>query len=174
MPRLFLLLTALSALFPQVICGGQKTERFISPDGSMVALVIHVGKEPGFESYESRVEFRNKDGKILCTKNYSSEDSQHGYGVAKAAWTPDSQFFVYSLRSSGGHSPWHTPIQFYNRQQAKILSLDDALENAVSNPEFKISEPDKVTVTVYFDEREITVRLSEISQKKHIENRSRK
>ena len=142
----------------------RKTDRFVSPDGNIVALIIHVGKKPGFESYESRIELRNRAGKILCGKDYSSEDSEHGYGVAKASWTPDSQFFVYSLENSGGHQPWQTPVDFYSRPQQNIQSLDDAIENAVADAEFKISGLDKVTVTVLRG-REITVRLFKISQK---------
>jgi len=63
----------------------QEMDRFVSPDGELVALVIHVGKEAGFENYESRVELRTKEGSLLCPADYSSEDSEHGYGVAKAA-----------------------------------------------------------------------------------------
>jgi hypothetical protein len=84
-------------------------DRFSSPDGKLVAVVIHVGKEAGLGNYDSRVELRTKEGS-LCSKDYSSNDSEHGYAVAKAAWTADSQFFVYSLQSSGGHSLWHTPV----------------------------------------------------------------
>ena len=144
----------------------QEMDRFVSPDGKLVALVIHVGKEMGFENYESRVELRMKEGSLLRSVDYSSNDSEHGYGVAKAAWTPDSQFFVYSLQSSGGHSPWHTPVQFYNRRQNKILSLDDAVGDSVAYPEFSIREPDEITVTLYFSKRQMTLRLSQLAQAK--------
>ena len=172
MVKLFLALTAFIALLPGENRSVQSTDRFVSPDGMLVALVIPVGKEPGLQSYESRVELRTKEGMPLCSADYSSEDSEHGYGVAKAAWTPDSQFFAYSLQSSGGHRPWHTPIDFYSRRQKKILSLDDALGNAIAYPEFSVSEPDKVTVTVYFDERQVTVRLSELRRGKAREKAS--
>jgi hypothetical protein len=137
-------------------------DRFVSPDGKLVALVIHVGKKAGLENYESRVELRTKKTSLLCFADYSSEDSEHGYGVAKAAWTPDSQFFVYSLQSSGGHSPWHTPVEFYNRRRNKILSLDNAVGDGIADPEFSIREPDEITVTLYFSQRQMTFRLSEL------------
>ena len=132
------------------------------PDGKLVALVIHVGKEAGFENYESRGELRTKEGSLLCPADYSSEGSEHGYGVAKAAWTPDAQFFVYSLQSSGGHSPWHTPVQFYNRRQNKVLSLDEVLGDSIAYPEFSIREPDEITLTRYSSQRQMTLRLSEL------------
>jgi len=135
---LFLLVTVCPVLILSPARSKQEMDRFVSPDGKLVALVIHVGKEAGFENYESRGELRTKKGSLLCPADYSSEDSEHGYGVAKAAWTPDAQFFVYSLQSSGGHSPWHTPVQFYNRRQNKILSLDDVLGDSIAYPEFSI------------------------------------
>jgi len=170
------LLIAALATFAALFPGGdqfvRKTDRFVSPDGALVAVVIPIGKKPGFEGYESRIELRTKGGTMLCSADYSSEDSDHGYGVAKAAWTPNSQFFVYSLQSSGGHQPWHTPIDFYSRRQRKISSLDSALDDAIADPEFSVSKPDKVTATVYFRERQVTVRLSELLRRNARENAS--
>jgi hypothetical protein len=163
---LFLFVTVSPLLISSPARAKQETDRFVSPDGKLVAVVIHVGKEAGFENYESRVELRTKEGSLLCPADYSSEDSEHGYGVARAAWTPDSQFFVYSLQSSGGHSPWHTPVQFYNRRQNKILSLDSALGDSIAYPEFSIRKPDEITVTLYFSQRQMTLRLSELPQAK--------
>src|SRR6267143_3303848 len=161
---LFLLVTVSPLLIPSPARAKQEMDRFVSPDGKLVALVIHVGKEVGFENYESRVELRTKEGSLLCTVDYSSKDSEHGYGGAKAAWTPDAQFFVYSLQNSGGHSPWHTPVQFYNRRQNKVLSLDNVLGDSIAYPEFSIREPDEITVTLYFGQRQMTLRLSELAQ----------
>ena len=88
--------------------------RYLSPDKSAVGIVFPVGK-PGHERYESRMELRSRSGRLLAEQDYSSVDGEHGYGVKKAVWTPDSNFFVYSLENSGGHSPWHTPVEFYRR-----------------------------------------------------------
>ncbi len=161
-PVLFLLVTVSLLFLSRPVRAKQEMDRFVSPDGKLVAVVIHVGKEAGLGNYESRVELRTKKASLLRFADYSSQDSEHGWGVAKAAWTPDSQFFVYSLQSSGGHSPWHTPVQFYNRRQNKILSLDDAVGDSIADPEFSIREPDEITVTLYFSQRQITLRLSEL------------
>src|SRR5207248_11363542 len=133
------------------LCGGAQQQadspqiqKFSSPDGKIVAFV-RSRKAPEATS-ESRVELRSQNGRVLARRNYGSEDGEHGYGVTKAAWTPDSQFFVYSLESSGGHQSWHTPVQFFWRSENKIISLDDALEDAVTNPQFLLSAPDCLTV----------------------------
>jgi hypothetical protein len=101
-------LSVISAvLFSALLCTAQKrtnsaqTEKFSSPDGTITAFVRST-KAPE-ATKESRIELRSQDGRVLASRNYASKDGEHGYGVTKAAWTADSQFFVYSLESSGGH-----------------------------------------------------------------------
>jgi len=127
----------------------QRMRQYISPDGSVRVEVSSVGKEPGLADYESRIKFRTKDGKISCTLDFSSEDSDHGYGVVKAAWTRDSQYFVFSLVSSGGHSPMHVPTQFLSLKDGTVRSLDDYFAaGVVASPNFKIIAPHTVKVEV--------------------------
>jgi len=133
--------------------------QYKSPDESAVALVFPAGKR-GHESHESRVEVRSKSGRLLAQHEYSSGDGEHGYGVAKAAWTPDSGFFVYSLENSGGQQPWHSPVEFYSRAAGRIFSLDDALHDAVANAQFSVAAPDRVTVVLWFSKTTRTVSLS--------------
>jgi hypothetical protein len=99
---------------------------------------------------------------MLVKLSYASEDGEHGYGVTKAAWTPDSRFFVYSIESSGGHQSWHTPVQFFSRSENKIVRLDDVLKDAVSNPQFVVSAPDHVTVELWFSKQAKIVSLGEL------------
>jgi hypothetical protein len=139
--------------------------RYESPDKSAVAIVFPAGKLPGYGNYESRVELRSKSGKLLAQRDYSSADGQHGYGVTKAGWTPDSNFFVYSLANSGGHQPWHSPVEFYSRTRNRIFSLDDALHDAVTNPQFTVAPPDRVTVELWFSKTTRTVSLSRLVPK---------
>jgi len=138
------------------------TTRYTSPDNSVIAIVR--SKKAPEATTDSRIELRSQSGKLLVRRNYSSEDGEHGYGVVKATWTPDSQFFVYSLESSGGHQSWHSRLEFYGRKQHKILSLDDALHDAVNNPPFVISAPDRVTVELEFGKRQMTISLSTLKQ----------
>ncbi|SRR6266496_587429 len=133
------------------------TERFRSPDGKLVAVVR--SKRVPEATDESRIELRTEGGIVSAKRDYSSEDGEHGYGVTKAEWTPDSQFFVYSLESSGGHQGWNSPVWFFSRKENKFLSLDHALNDAVADPTFSVSAPDRVTVQLYFSEQTRTVAL---------------
>ncbi len=137
-------------------------QKLSSPDGKIVAFIRYT-KAPEATS-ESRLELRSANGRVLATRNYDSEDGEHGFGISKAAWTPDSQFFVYSLESSGGHQSWHTPVQVFSRRRSKINKLDDVLKDAVSNPQFVISAPDRVTVELLFSKQTKTVSLGQLRE----------
>ena len=126
-----------------------------SPDRALRAVIIPVDREKGFEANESRVEIRKSDGKLLCSKDYSSNDGEHGYGVQEGKWTPDSQFFVYDTASSGGHQPYHAPTFFYSRKENRIRDIEELTNRAVlSNdpPPFKIVTPQSVAVVSSPDE----------------------
>jgi len=150
----------LGGAIAQKITPPRTVEKYTSPDNLLVAVVTSAQAPEA--TRESRVEIRLKSGKVLAKMNYSSEDGEHGFGVTKAVWTPDSQFFVYSLESSGGHQAWHSPVQFYGRRHSRIRSLDDPLDDAVMNPDFSISAPDKVKVELWFSKRVLTVSLSSL------------
>jgi hypothetical protein len=69
---------------------------------------------------ESRVVIRTSNGETLNSKDYSSPRGFNGYYVVNAKWSPDSRFFVYSMSSSGGHSPWQFPMAVYGGCSAKF------------------------------------------------------
>jgi hypothetical protein len=138
-------------------------EKYGAPDNALVAIITSTQAPEA--TRESRVEIRRKSGELLARRNYFSEGGEQGFGVTKAVWTPDSQFFVYSLESSGGHQAWHSPVQFYSCRHSKIQSLDDALDDAVMNPDFSISAPDKVKVELWFSKRVLTVSLSSLKSR---------
>jgi hypothetical protein len=145
--RLGLISAVLLSALPcaaQRLTNSSQTEKFPSPDGTISAFV-RSNKAPE-ATKESRIELRSQHGRILASRDYMSKDGEHGHGVTMAAWTPDSQFFVYSLESSGGHQAWHTPVQFFSRSKNKFVSLDDALKDEVTNPRFLVTAPDSVTV----------------------------
>jgi len=129
----------------------QFPHQYTAPDGGAYVMVVPVSKEAGRAEYESRIEFHSNDGKISCALDYSSEDSEHGYGVVKAAWTPDSRYFVYSLASSGGHQAWHAPTQFLNREDGKVRTLDDYFESGISDADFQVVAPHTVETEVLED-----------------------
>ena len=93
---------------PQSSCSNVKPRIYPSPDGALRALVFSVDVSLyATPDMESRVVIRTSKGDTLTSKDYSSPRGTNGYYVFDAKWSPDSQFFVYSTWSSGGHSPGH-------------------------------------------------------------------
>lgn len=150
------------------LCAGQKrpvashSEKYTSPDGAQVAIVR--SQRVSEATDESRVELRTSAGTVSAKRDYTSPDGEHGYGVMKAAWTPDSQYLVYSLESSGGHQAWHTPVWVFSRKESKFLNLDRALQDSVSNPQFLVSAPDQVTVELHSSKQTRTVALRQLKR----------
>jgi hypothetical protein len=151
-------LLALSTGFGAVHESSTSVKKYVSPDGALTAI-IRSRKVPE-ATPESKLRVVSPTGNTLARKSYLSEDGEHGFGVVKAEWTPDSQFFVYSLESSGGHQSWHSPVYFFSRKNGRIVNLDSGLKDAVAEPEFKIAPPDKVSVALWFGKRTVTVALS--------------
>jgi hypothetical protein len=108
-------------------------------------VILPVGKPSGHEDYESRIEFYSAQNQMLCALDYSSGDGEHGFGVVKAAWTPDSEYFVFSLTSSGGHQAWHAPTLFLSRKDNAIFDLDNYTEaSGISKGDFDLKAPNIV------------------------------
>jgi len=139
-------------------------KEYLSPNGKYRAYVIALPKAR-YGSGESKIVIRTKDGKTLCSESYGSKDGEHGFGVEKAAWTPDSGFFVYSMSSSGGHQPWHSPIHFISVQDFKARRLDDHV-GSITHPDFELHAPDTIravaTQKAIGDEAPFEIRLSEL------------
>ena len=117
-----------------------------SPDHQLRACVVEVGKFPA-PLNESRVEIRDTSGKLVASRNFGSPKGDQGRSVVHSAWTPDSNFFVFSTQSSGGHSPWHWNTYFYSRKKNNFAQLDDAI-GPVIKPNFQLQAPDVVEATV--------------------------
>lgn len=141
------LLTAISLCILLVFTtpgqGGQ-TREYSSPNRQFRARVIALPDAP-YGSGESRVEIHAASGALLCSRSYGSWDGEHGFGVERAAWTPDSRFFVYSMSSSGGHQAWHFPTDFIAIQDRRIRRIDQYV-GPITDPEFKLRAPDIVQV----------------------------
>ena len=117
-----------------------------SPDHQLRACVVEVGKFPA-PLNESRVEILDTSGKLVASRNFGSPKGDQGRSVVHSAWTPDSNFFVFSTQSSGGHSPWHWNTYFYSRKKNNFAQLDDAI-GPVIKPNFQLHAPDVVEATV--------------------------
>jgi hypothetical protein len=84
---------------------------------------------------------------VLAFKDFRSSDGEHGRNVQKNEWTPDSQFYVFSTASSGGHSPWHWQTYFYDRRANTFKEVDD-FTGPIIKRDFTLSAPDWIEVTV--------------------------
>ena len=74
----------------------------------------------------------------------------NGYYVFRAKWSPDSQFFVYSLISSGGHSPWSFPIMAYDRKANRFAKFSDMInDNPTVSGDFTFTGPHTVTASTW-------------------------
>jgi hypothetical protein len=140
--------------------GAPRPENLISPDRNIIALIRY--PNPSGTATESRIEFRTQDGRVFAARNYDSADGKHGYWITRAAWTPDSQFFVYRLESSGDHESRHTPVHFFSRRDNKIMELDQILGDAITNTQFLVSAPDRVTVDLWSSKQTRTVSLGNL------------
>ena len=97
---------------------------------------------------------------------YSSADGDHGYVVAKAEWTPDARYFVFSLESSGGHSVMNTPTQFLSLRDRGLCSLDSYVgEAGIEFADFRLSSPNTVEVEVNGIGTPVKVSLSFLATK---------
>ena len=148
-----ILLVSVAAIFAPAVFAQTKSapagKQYRARDGKR-AEITPVDKLTGFENYESRVDFYGANGKRMCAADYSSADGTHGFGVAKAQWTPDGRYFVFSMSSSGGHQPWHAPTNFYSADDHLLCSLDDFLDPpGIATPDFMLSAPNRITTFVY-------------------------
>jgi hypothetical protein len=104
---------------------------------------------------ESRISVVTATGSPLVAHAFGSDDQQHGYEVDAAYWTPDSQYFVFRLRSSGGHSPMFAPIVFWKEKSTSFYSL----KNFTGDVAFAVATPDLVKASNYPDMTAATVAL---------------
>jgi len=103
-------LAAITLAFLLPCSAGAESKREYKAKKGTRAVILPVGKQSSGKDSESRIELYSPQNQMLCALDYSSDDGEHGFGVVKAAWTPDNNYFVFSLTSSGGHQPWHTLI----------------------------------------------------------------
>ena len=136
---------------PEGSCLTVRPQVFPSPDKAIRGIVFPVGMElHASPDIESRVVMRGNDAKLLMSKDYSSPRGANGYYVVRAKWSPDSQFFVYSMSSSGGHSPWSFPTWVYSREKNVIASFNDMIGgNPTMSDDFKFSAPHTVTAMTW-------------------------
>jgi hypothetical protein len=121
------------------------TKRVFRTESGNRAVIRPVG-----HTGESVVDFFSPGGGKSCSADYSSADGSHGFIVAKAEWSPDQRYFVFSMQSSGGHQPWHAPTSFYSSDDHALCSLDGFLDPpGIASSDFTLSAPNRITTFVY-------------------------
>jgi hypothetical protein len=136
---------------PEASCQEVVPEVFVSPDQALHALVFPAGVSlDATPDIESRVVLRSSAGDTLMSKDYSSPRGMNGHYVYAAKWSPDSQFFVFSIASSGGHSPWSFPLMVYSRKHSLIASFSDMIDGKPTlSGDFDFSAPHVVVATTW-------------------------
>lgn len=127
--------------------GKSKLTQYLSRDSSMVASVFTVDYD-GNGNTESKVEFRTRKGELIAAKSFMSGDRAHGLGVIKAAWTLDSEFFVFIAIASGGQESGHFPTFFFDRSNHQLYMIEKLLNGNVTDPEFELEYPDGIIITI--------------------------
>jgi hypothetical protein len=136
---------------PADSCKSVASTAYAAPDSTLLVLVVPADKSlSATPDSESRVEFRDAAGKLLAAKDYSSPQGDDGYYLVKGAWTPDSDYFVYSITSSGGHEPWSFPTAVYSRH-GNLVRYVDAMIGGKPNlsPDFTIVAPHTLNTTTW-------------------------
>ena len=154
---------------PEASCQNVVPQIYSSPDKALRASVLPTDVSLyATPDMESRVVIRTSNSDTLISKDYSSPRGANGYYVVNAKWSPDSQFFIYSMSSSGGHSPWSFPMMVYSRQKNRIAGFSDMIHGGPTvSADFHFAGPhtliastwkqpgsldDKIAVTVDLEE----------------------
>jgi hypothetical protein len=127
---------------PRSACLGSRD--LTSPDG---ALIAHVTRSGRGNCGESKLEIFEADGHLLLTADYGSSDGEHGEGVAMAAWSADSRFFVFSLVDEADKAATRYRLDFFRRDTNKLRPITVlAPDLKVTQPSFKFGDGDALEV----------------------------
>jgi hypothetical protein len=139
-------------------CQSVKPMIFTSPDKKTVAAVLAVDKSlNATPDMESNVVIRSSVGATLASKDYSSPDGANGYYVLNAKWSPDSQFFVYSMMSSGGHSPWSFPTWVYSIKKNQFANVSDMINGSpFVSGDFTFAKPNTLNASTWKQPGDLT------------------
>jgi hypothetical protein len=136
------------ALFTGTLAiAADQTKTIKSPDRKLTARIssIHKAKEGPPEFI---IEVIDASGKLTARKDFTSEEGDQGLSIDRAEWSPDSQFFVFSTFSSGGHMAWQFPTYFYARRDKKIHDFADFLA-PIAEGDFVLKPPDNISITIW-------------------------
>ena len=139
---------------PENSCATVISKVHASPDKKFHAVVlpaeISLNATPDMES---RVVIRSAAGDTLNSLSHASPRGMNGFYVDAAEWSPDSQYFVYNLVSSGGHSPWSHPTMVYSVQRNKFGHLSEMIDSRpILSEKFQFAGEHMLTVSTWKQE----------------------
>ena len=115
-----------------------------SPNNQLMARVMSHAN-----SQESILDIiTTENASIISHNDYTSANGTNGGVIEQAKWTPDSQFFIFTTSSSGGHSPWQSLSYFYSVRDKKMYSFSDFFP-AIASTDFTVASPDLITITIW-------------------------
>lgn len=124
-----------------------QTSSIKSPDGKLTAKISSIQKAKDSPP-EFIIEIIDANGKLTTRKDFTSDEGDQGLSIDNAAWSPDSQFFVFTTFSVGGHMAWQFPTFFFDRRDKKIHDFVDFLA-PIAEGEFVLKSPDNITLTIW-------------------------
>ena len=141
----------LSTPRPEGSCANSLVKIYASPNKKLHATVLPVDVSlDTTPDMESRVVIRSVDGDTRNSINHASPRGMNGYYVDIAEWSPDSQFFVYSMISSGGHSPWSHPTIVYSVERNRFAHLSDRIDGRpLLSEKFQFAGQHELTATTW-------------------------
>jgi hypothetical protein len=139
---------------PENSCATIISKIHASPDNKLHAVVLPVEVSlNATPDMESRVVIRSVGGDTLNSLSHASPRGANGFYVDAAQWSPDSQFFVYNLVSSGGHSPWSHPTMVYSVQHNRFGHLSALIDGRpILSEKFQFSGDHMLTVSTWKQE----------------------
>ncbi len=139
---------AAAAIIVTIMRGESKRslKMYYSPDRK-IAVAVETFSGDGNADMESRLAFSYPGHRPFGYESFLSKDREHGMGVMKAEWTPDSQFFVFSLIASGGRDRGHFPVYYFSREKTSIRMLDTLMGVWVADPDFQLEYDDIILVS---------------------------
>jgi Tol biopolymer transport system component len=82
----------------------QAPHQYTSPDGKTVAIVNPVAGTKTNESEVRIYEVAEVFSTSRLNQSFASTDGEHGLVIVRSAWSPNSDYFVFSGESSRGPS----------------------------------------------------------------------
>jgi len=117
-----------------------KTMRIPSPEGALIAVYHY---SPSDSDLVTEITFTDSVGRVLFSDDFTNRD----YRPEKGRWTASGRFFVYTLYSQGGHSPWHKPFIIANTLTRKLIRETELGEGDCVS-EFRLSDRDTISYKV--------------------------